>query len=232
VKALYGRLRMNVHLTKEQQQQFVEQGYVLLSGLIAPEIAAAGAAALWRALGATPEDRTTWQNIPVASGHKTPALLACFTPEFAAAAANLAGEDVATFTGPSSAFTLNVFPQEGPWSHHGPHIDHALPRDGFRVFPRPMRVASIAYLNDVPPHGAPTVVWPGSHRKIEALAQSDPVHYELMQTLNQELNKLDLGESVAIPSQCGDVLFYHYLCAHSGSRNASDTPRFALVHKW
>jgi ectoine hydroxylase-related dioxygenase (phytanoyl-CoA dioxygenase family) len=95
-----------------------------------------------------------------------------------------------------------------------------------------MHLAGIIYLNDVPPQGASTVVWPGSHRKIEALAKSDLTHYELMQTLNAELGKLDLGDPIEIPGKRGDVLFYHYLCAHSGSRNATDTPRLALVHKW
>jgi hypothetical protein len=219
-------------ITSEQKRQFEEQGYVLVSGLIAPEIAEAAAGALWRGLGADPDDRATWQNVPVGSSHKDPAILACFTPEVLAAAAGLAGEDPATFKAPSSTLTLNIFPQEGPWSHHGPHIDHALARDGYKVFPRPLRIASILYLNDVPQHGAPTVVWPGSHRKIEALAKSDPAHYELMQTLNQELGSLDLGEPIEIPGRRGDILFYHYLTAHSGSRNATDTPRFALVYKW
>jgi len=30
----------------------------------------------------------------------------------------------------------------------------------------------------------------------------------------------------------GDVLFYHYLCAHAGSQNTSTQPRLALNMKW
>ena len=216
-------------LTDEQKRQYVEEGYVLVSGLISDEIARSGAAALWRALNADPADSTTWKNVAWASGHKDPDIVACFTPEFAAAAAELSGE---ASRPPSSAFTLNVFPQEGPWKPQGPHIDHAIPKDGFRVFPRPMRIASIAYLNDVPPHGASTVVWPGSFKKIEALAKSDPQKYELMAALNQDLNTLDLGDPVEVHAGRGDVLFYHYLTAHAGSSNATQTPRFAVVHKW
>jgi hypothetical protein len=216
-------------LTPEQHHQFVEEGYVLVSGLIADDISQRGAAALWRRLNANPDDPTTWGNVPLASGHNDPDIIACFTPEAMQVASELAGEAVNPVTG---TLTLNIFPQEGAWSHHGPHIDHALPRDGFKVFPRPMRVASITYLNDVPRHGAGTVVWPGSFRKIEALAQSDPQKYELMATLNNDLGKIDLGEPVELLGKRGDVLFYHYLTAHSGSRNATQTPRLALVHKW
>lgn len=219
-------------LSPEQKQQYEAQGYLLASGLIAPEIAEAGAAALWQSLGAQPDDPTTWANVAWNTSHNAPAILACFTPQMQQAASELAEEDLIHFPAPKRILALNVFPQEGPWSPHPPHIDHAIPRDGYRVFPRPLRVASITYLNDVPPQGAGTVVWPGSHKKIEALARSNPDHYELMATLNGDLAQLDLGEPIEIQGRRGDVLFYHYLCAHSGSRNATDQPRLALVYKW
>ena len=43
--------------------------------------------------------------------------------------------------------------------------------------PRAFRVACMVYLSDVAPHGGGTVVWPGSHRKLEALARSDLDRY-------------------------------------------------------
>lgn len=217
-------------ITPEQFRQYAEEGYVLVSGLISDEVARRGATALWRALNADPDDPATWKDVRWASGHKDPEIVACFTSEFRQAAEELSGEAVSHV--PSSAFTLNVFPQEGPWKPQGPHIDHAIPKDNFQVFPRPMRIASIAYLNDVPPHGASTVVWPGSFRKIEALAKSDVQKYELMAALNQDLKLLDLGDPVEVHAGRGDVLFYHYLTAHAGSGNATQTPRFAVVHKW
>lgn len=222
---------MNV-VNPEQIRQYEDEGYVLLSGLIGDEIAATAAATLWKGLGANRNDKATWANVPTGSGHSAPEIVACFTPMICAAAAELTNEGFPGLPAPSSTYTLNIFPQEGPWRPHGPHIDHALERDGFKVFPRPMRIASIIYLNDVPVDGAPTVVWPGSYKKIEALANSDPERYELMMTLNRSLDKLDLGEPIQVPSKQGDILFYHYLTAHSGSTNASDIPRLALVHKW
>jgi hypothetical protein len=219
-------------VTREQMRQYEDEGYVLLSGLVEPEIAALGAAALWRGLEVDPNDRETWKNVPVASGHGAPDILACYTPQVRAAAAELANEGLPELPAPSSAYTLNIFPQDGPWRSHGPHIDHALERDGYKVFPRPMRIASILYLNDVPEQGAPTVVWPGSYKKIGALAKSDTERYELMVTLNRSLANLDLGDPIPILGKQGDILFYHYLTAHSGSTNATQTPRLALVHKW
>jgi len=219
-------------LTEAQEQEYAEQGYLLVSGLVPATIAEAAEAAMWRAFAADPNDRATW---PIAMRHQVydpPELAACYTPEILAAAALLAGDDPASFKPPSRGYAINVFPQEGEWQWPRPHIDHAIKEHGHKTFPRAFRIASMLFLNDVPTHGAGTVVWPGSHRKLLALAQSDPERYEMMWTLNQELSQRDLGEPVELTPRRGDILFYHYLCAHAGSMNTSDRPRLAMNMKW
>lgn len=221
-------------LTPEQRQQYAEQGFLLVPGLIPPGVAEQAAAALWRHLNADPADPASWER--VSNAHQSfddPALLACYTPDLLAAAAQLAGDDPATFSAPNRAYAINVFPTPGDWNWPHPHLDHSIREHGHHVFPRAFRIAGMAFLSDVPPHGAGTVVWPGSHRKLEALARSDPARYELMWTLNQDLDRVeDLGKPLETTPRRGDVLFYHYLCAHAGSKNASDQPRLALNMKW
>lgn len=186
-----------------------------------------------RLLGIESDDIKSWEGFnPTHQVYEKPSLLACYTPEVCAAAAALAGDDAASFKPPLRAYTINVFPSDGYWSWQRPHIDHALKERGYRVFPPTIRIACMVYLNDVPPHGGGTMVWPGSHTKLESLAKSDPVRYEMMWMLKQEIEKLDLGAPVELPPCCGDVLFYHYLLAHSGSMNTSDRPRLALNMKW
>jgi hypothetical protein len=221
-------------LTEEQKRRYEEQGFLLVSGLIPAEVAENAAAALWRHLGADPGDPDSWARIsPTHAAFDDPALLACYTPDVLAAAADLAGDDPASFAVPGRAYAINVFPREGgAWEWPEPHIDHAIREHGHRVFPRAFRIAGMAFLNDVPPHGAGTVVWPGSHKKLEALARSDTNRYEMMWALNQDLGKVDLGAPVETTPRRGDVLFYHYLCAHAGSPNTSRQPRLALNMKW
>lgn len=219
-------------LTADQVAQFEEQGFLLVSGLMPEGTAPRAEAVLCRKLGISLDDPSGWPDHTTASGHDDPEILACLTPRMAAAAAQLSAEDVPDWRAPSSLFTINAFPQPGPWAHHGPHIDHAIRKDGYKTFPRPMRLASLIYLNDVAPHSGGTVVWPGSHRKILARAEADPERYASMWVLNESLGDMDLGEGVEVPSKAGDILFYHYLCAHSGSRNAGTRPRFAIAHKW
>ncbi len=219
-------------LTAEQRAAFDRDGFLLVSGLIPDAIAARAEAAIWEKLEADPSDPVTWEGKPVGSGHSSPDVTAIFTPEMAQLVDALCDEVHPGWQQPTSAFALNIFPQPGEWSHYGPHIDHALEKDGFLTFPRPMRLASLLYLTDCKRDGAPTVVWPGSHKKIEALGKSDPERFKLMFTLNNHLNELDFGEGIQVEGKRGDVLFYHYLCAHSGSRNARDYPRFAIAYKW
>jgi hypothetical protein len=220
-------------LSEAQLTQYAEEGYLLVSGLIPPDVAAAAEAAMWRLLEADPADVTSWAG--VSPGHhvyEEPALLRCYTPEFLTAAAELAGDDPSTFQPPRRAYTINIFPQPGEWAWPSPHIDHAIREHGHRTFPRAFRVATMTYLNDGLSHGAATVVWPGSHRRIEALARSDPERYEMMWQLGKEIQKAGLGEPVELLARRGDVLFYHYLCAHAGSKNVSAHPRLAMNAKW
>jgi ectoine hydroxylase-related dioxygenase (phytanoyl-CoA dioxygenase family) len=220
-------------LTAEQRRAYDEQGYLLVSELIPPETAAAAEAAMWRLIGASPDDPASWSELP--RGHasfENPELVACYTPEYRSVAALLAGDDPAIFQAPRRGYAINVFPQAGSWVWPRPHIDHAIKEHGHRTFPRAFRIAAMTFLNDVPPHGGGTVVWPASHQKIEALARSDPERYELMWTLGQALRELDLGEPVETTPRRGDVLFYHYLCAHAGSMNTSERPRLAMNMKW
>ena len=209
-------------LSAEQKAQFAEQGYLLVSGLIPPEVVAEARAKLEQ------EYREGGKAF-----FGTEAANICYNETLCAAAAELGGEaDVRPYYPIHSALAILSLPGSEEWDWPPPHIDHAIKEHGHHTFPRPFRLASLLYLNDIAPRGGGTVVWPGSHRRIEQLAQSDPQRYAQMHTLNQELAHTDLGEPVEVTTKAGDILFYHYLCAHSGSRNTTSQPRLALNHKW
>jgi ectoine hydroxylase-related dioxygenase (phytanoyl-CoA dioxygenase family) len=213
-------------LTDDQVRQYETDGYLLISGLV-PPIIAAGADAFLLDLMRSPELN--------ALGHfsrEDAELLDCYTPAVISAAAQIVGEDVSTFPFPTRAYAIPSFPTQDEWQWPRPHIDHALKEHGHKTFPCAFRVACMTYLHDVPHHGGGTIVWPGSHRKLLAFAGSDSVKYESMWALNRALKLFDLGGPLELTPQQGDVLFYHYLCAHAGSQNTSDRVRLAFNHKW
>ena len=209
-------------LSDEQIVQFAEQGYLVVSGLIAKEVVDSARSELELELI---EGKTAFFGTNVANS--------CYNQAICSAAAILGDDPAIALEFPvKSAFAINTLPTEGKWVWPNPHIDHAIEKDGHKVFPRPFRLASMLYLSDISVGGGGTVVWPGSHRQIERLALSDPEHYEMMWVLNRELAKAGLASPVELTAKAGDILFYHYLCAHAGSKNTTSQPRLALNKKW
>jgi len=224
-------------LTQGQVQQYEREGFLLVSGLVPEPVAAKAEEAMWRLLEMRKDDPSTWRpHPPFAQDHDSAELLAVYTPAVLAAAAQLAGEDVSTFPVPKHAHALNAFPETGSsfadWRPHGPHIDHSIPKDRHRTFPRAFRVACMHYLVDCKPHGGNTVVWPRSHMRMWLIARSDPERYEFMAPLGQIVGQMDFGRPLELVPRRGEVLFYEVMCVHCGSTNVVDAPRFALNTKW
>jgi phytanoyl-CoA dioxygenase PhyH len=220
-------------LSAEQVRQYHRDGYLLVSGLIPVDLARRAAAGMYQALRASPEAPETWSRLgPPPYQLREERFIATYTDEMLAAAAQLAGEDVATFLRPTRVLTINVVPVSKDWRAHEPHLDRVIPESRFRTFPRSFRVGALTYLTDVQSHGAGTIVWPGSHLKVEALARSDIKKYRFLAALYRDLDKIELGPALELTPSAGDVMFHDHLFVHAGSDNVGDKPRIAINHKW
>ena len=219
-------------LSSNQVDQYNQEGYLLMSGLIPNLISVKAEQEMWRCSDVKADEPETWTNGTTAANYLNDDIVACYTNEFITVAAQLAGDDPATYSKPEEAYSLNVFPSKEEWSWSGPHIDHSITTDGYKTFPRAFRIAAMTYLSDVEEHGGGTIVWPRSHHRIWSLAKSNPTYYEYMWVLGNDIERADLGTPMELTPNRGDVLFYHFLCAHSGSKNVNSQPRFALNTKW
>jgi len=212
------------------REHYHAQGYLLASGLIPSEIAARAEAAIWRIMGMNPHNPATWQRagdgaavhqpehgLSVHNGLQDPELMACATPEYLRATAELVGADAVH--PPGAVHTQNKVPVRGGWSWPKPHIDGIPKEHMHRTFPGPYRIASLIYLSDVERRGGGTAVWPGSQRQIRALAEADPDKYRYLYHLNQDVPKLDLGAPLELAPRRGDVLFFQPLFGHNGTAN-------------
>jgi hypothetical protein len=267
-------------------------GYVLVRGLIPPDVVNRAGAAVWqemrRQYGWRRDDPSSWPvpgpGAPPATPYVGgPAVRALWTPAYLRLAEKLSAGYVveAGAPGPASApapasrrrrariqapmgsvMSINVFPARAAvtWRTPEPHIDHSLPGDDHRAFPRrPVRIASMAYLSESGAlvdaaaarggagggggrplvHGGSTVIWPGSNRLLEQLAKSDPARFERMAALSDAMMAGEAGvgagsdsQPIEIQHRAGDVLFYDIFTAHAGSLNTSPTPRLAINLKW
>ena len=213
----------NEGLSQEQVKAYNNQGFLLVSGLVDPRTIDLAATRLSSLLAAS--------GTPHIAFYSDKELLACYTQKLCYAAAQLAGVR-RLFQAPHSTSTVSAWPTTEAWRWPHPHIDHSRKEDGYRTFPPPYRVGCIIYLTPAKSHSGATVVWPGSHRLLEYLAAENPERYEYLWCVNRDLPVADLGNPIELIADSGDVLFHHYLCAHSGSGNTSENPRLALNHKW
>jgi len=207
--------------------EFHSLGFVVTPGLISSAVIEEARDALSRRMARAHQAG----DAALHSFRRDAAIRACFTKELRAFAAGLArvGRPLRK---PLSVLTITVMPTARAWERPLPHIDHANKEDGHRTFPPAFRLGCIVYLSDVRSQSGATIVWPGSHARIEALAKSDPERYQYRWALNRDLTLLDLGDPAELRANAGDVLFYHHLLAHAGSMNTGAEPRFALNHKW
>ena len=82
-------------LSPQQTQQYCEDNYLLVSGLIPDAIAERAEAAMWRWMGLQPDDPASWENVQSPETCDDPDVLAVYTPQFLTAAAQLGEGDMA-----------------------------------------------------------------------------------------------------------------------------------------
>ena len=164
-------------------ERYNADGYVLVSGLIGPEVYRPATDAIWDAMedpsdhwltgesqgGLRRSDRSTWPAEPkqFAKSVAHPDVSALWTPAYRAMTEALAQGFVpeseamhlpdVPITAPSGALAFNIFPSAAPaegWSWPSPHIDHSIEDHGYRSFPRPVRMSTMTYLSPSPGQGA------------------------------------------------------------------------------
>ncbi len=227
-------------LTQSQIDAYHADGYLLASGLIPDDISAAAEARMWDRMEMDPNDPGTWSTVPdgahefaesrgvvIFNALQDPELMACATSSYLSTVSELIGENVDDHP-PQAIHTQNLLACNGERKPVKAHVD-GIPREHMhRTFPGPFRIASLIYLSDIEPGGGGTAVWPGSHRKIRELAESDPVGYEYLFEFNKDIASLDLGDPIILEPKRGDILFFQHLFGHNGTPNARTRPRFMM----
>ena len=216
------------------RQQYAEEGFILLSGLIDDETSRAAAALLGELPGMdgnaeaieAPHLYNGERGLLEHYALRERGLLDCFGHAFTEMTRLLS--DATDLHAPCAVQTQNLILQERAWQPPGPHIDGIPKVNRHRTFPGPYEIAFIAYLSDVEPRGGGTVGWPCSHRAVRALAESDKARYAYLHDLNKAIGQLDLELPVELLPQRGDILFFQHLWVHGAPFNTRLQPRLAM----
>jgi hypothetical protein len=228
-------------LSSRQIESYEQDGYLLASGLIPDEISERAEVAMWNLMEMDASDPDTWSRVPEQADEFTESrgvvtfngvgssdLMACATDAYLTAVAQLLGEPAGSLHPPEAVHTQNLIQQGGNFKPPHPHVDGIPKEHMHRTFPGPYRITSLIYLSDVEPDGGGTFAWPGSHRKIRKLAETDPDKYEYLYNLNKDIPSLDLGKFIELTPRRGDILFFQHLFGHNGSANTLAKPRFMM----
>jgi hypothetical protein len=226
-------------ISTAQRKQFIEDGYVVVSGLIPDEVVTAARNVLWQAIDSDPNDPLTWRpedSRKAYAYHQEMAI--CRTSAIEDAAEELVGPNFLRGVGYSPVLenkgenpifngyipVLN-FPTPGPKEWTPPQAFHIDGLHTSTLWPQKLFLIVLTYLSDTVVYGGATTIRPGSHRQIFTYwieSGEAPTGDTAL------LPDITFRDPIPLPGRAGDVIFMHYLLAHAGSRNHSEQIRFAL----
>lgn len=228
---------MSGHLSTQQVDQFVRDGYTVARGLLPPSLVTTTRERLVPAMGVDPADPLTWPGRNLSTDAAVLAITAaCRTAEVEAIAAQLVGphfqrglchspyleqKGITPALIPGYIPVLS-FPQSGPPRFQPPTNYHIDGMHLTTLWPDKHFLIIFAYLTDVVAYGGATTLLPGSHRQVFA-------HW--VNSDRPDVSRppdLPYAQPLPMTGEAGDVIFMHYLTVHSGSANFSPTIRVGL----
>lgn len=229
-------------LSPTQREQFIRDGYLVVSGLIPNEIVHQTRDAICASMNVSLTDSVTWPDASHNLGMDcVKATLSCRTEAMDDVAQALIGPQLWREMCLSSVLDKQgkspyirgfipvlVYPRAGekrfdPTQYNSTsyHVDgiHFV-----SLYPEKILLVALVYLTDTAEYGGATAVVPGSHRQIFEHWQARGE----LPTPENILEGLDFAPPIAVPGRASDVIFMHHLTAHSGSTNHDDHVRVAI----
>ena len=222
-------------LSDAEVEQFWEQGYFLVKGVLTRE-----EAEYYRNLivGLVPPNLDTPEHWHVADGrikpyytpgnatYDTPDFLPLFQNEklYAIVAQLLQSHKLRAFDG-SIGITMRNDQHRDTALSQTLHIDASVPNDldNFLFTLKEVQLGGCYYFTDVQPEGGGIHVVPGGHRIVEAEARADAKGRQLHSGWKQ-IHHL---QSVEVLGEAGDFALLHHLMPHGASHNRRPTARAA-----
>jgi hypothetical protein len=220
-------------ITKQQLQQFIEDGAVTIDAPLTAAQIDAAAAALDRRLPFVPaaEGRPARYRAGMTCSYDDPELLEIIQhPFFEEVAKQALRADQVHFF--QTAITI-AYPQpDTPWSFEQ-HVDIQYSRSDLEAVPRRMICSYFLWLTDVNERRAPMMFRPGSHWLIAEERERDPqlrnVVPRVAPTALARLPPLGYAEPIPLLARAGQVSVLTTGAVHGASVNVDTTPRKVLV---
>lgn len=223
-------------LNAEQKEQFIQDGYIVMRGLLSPDLVERTRDDILGALEMELTNPETWKRESDAFwtvGHLSKDCRSeaveqvaeeLLGPNFLRGVSYHCGKEMVGLDAYEEGFIpVLTFPTPG---QAGDIIPKGFHLDGYpnppTLWPGLLLLVVFAYLTDTALDGGATLVCPGSHRQV--------FEYCLRNNIKELPRHPDLpyAEPVALEGKAGDVIFFHYLMVHGGSQNRSNHIRVGL----
>lgn len=197
---------------------FIEHGYLILKNVVPDEVITRAVATL---------EQGTFEGEPGAANYRAVRATdvdACVTDTILDAIGEIFGPDYPYERRRHASDMPRPYEPDKPWWHQTVHVDDDFPS----LMPGTWAVSTFIFLTPLTSHGGAFLYAPDSPRRFRALLSDNPEWL-----LFYEARPEAAGEAVEYLAEPGDVLFFHHLMAHAGSRNVSDPrTRHALLARW
>lgn len=205
-------------------EQFMVAGWLLVRGLIAPDICAE---LVPRITVACQDDGDPWGGFLLTDSPRGGAVERIFTARYARIIHDLCG--VGAHIGMDS---LGYMPIRFPRPHAGPWRAMELHIDGnhfhHHVDSREQVLIAVELWTDIEPGGGGTAILPGSHMRVSRiLAMHDPIGLDCVQLAQKAKEACADITPIEARGCAGDVLFMHPHLLHGSSTNSSQHMRIA-----
>ena len=216
-------------LTPQQLEHYREHGYVLASGLFAPNVMAQARAeshALAARISTYKKIEATWDVVRRDDAMAAPkSVLHCHDVQFHSASLLGLMLDDAFTAAAASIIGPNVQLHHSKMFIKPPEVGAPFPlHQDAPYFPHQQDsvMAAIIHLDDAPVERGCVCVVPGSHRQ-GIVAHHGPKEYWV------DEEDVPFDRAIPLPAKAGDVLFFSYLLLHGSGVNASSEARTTLL---
>ena len=214
-------------IAPEQLRTFAQDGYIVLPGIVSPELIAAARHEIARRVAddPPPPDHRGPHFYFIGEDIPTPLLAPLNNSRAATLVRSLMAN--APFDPPEHVQISRNVP---PWSHHpgGPHIDGLTPPEADGR-PGTFTVLAGIFLTDQSNEDAGNLwVWPGSHTQTASYLRDHGAD-ALRSCIPYA--PVTLTPPRQVTARAGDLLLAHYLLGHNMGGNVSDTVREVLYYR-
>jgi hypothetical protein len=205
-------------LSPRDHEFFIEHGYLILKNAVPAEIVARAVATL---------EQGAFQGEPGAANYRAVRdadVDACVTDTILDAVGEIFGPDNPFERRRRASDMPRPYEPDKPWWHQTVHVDDDFPT----LMPGTWAVSFFIFLTPLKSHGGAFLYAPDAPRRFRTLLSDNPEW-----PLFYEARPKAAGDALEYLAEPGDVLFFHHLMAHAGSRNVSDPrTRHALLARW